>query len=397
MSIWGISSRTGITSVILSILFVSLFFSSCRPKTDSLMLSPVTAPEAIVDPWKEAALKVEQDRGEPMGRAAKVEVPTQLKHYTDSRRFLGTQLAESRQHRLKTPSDFVELLDLIGQGELVELSPLGKHYILYGVGMMATDGPFTHYDKSSGKSVTLYANEAELKKELDLIGESEKTLTDTNKNLIRQRQQTPRRETETRQKLDSQLKENRTQLNEVLSRKQLLTSFYGSAKSRQALFSKYEKLAAFAKDFGGRAYDLNDPGARKELKVKLLSYLRPAAFKVLEELAQVYQNKFGRPLPITSLIRPDEYQAELRETNRNATSVDVPPHTTGLAFDVFYRFMSAAEQDFVMAALARMRDAGRIEALRELRNHYHVFAFINGKPPEEQLIRRTLEQVGPPR
>jgi hypothetical protein len=186
-------------------------------------------------------------------------------------------------------------------------------------------------------------------------------------------------------------------LNEVLSRKQLLTSFYGSAKSRQALFSKYEKLAAFAKDFGGRAYDLNDPGARKELKVKLLSYLRPAAFKVLEELAQVYQNKFGRPLPITSLIRPDEYQAELRETNRNATSVDVPPHTTGLAFDVFYRFMSAAEQDFVMAALARMRDAGRIEALRELRNHYHVFAFINGKPPEEQLIRRTLDQVGPPR
>jgi hypothetical protein len=359
------------------------------------MPAPITAPEAVIDPWKEAALKVEQDRGEPMGRDAKIQVPPQLKHYSDSRRFLATQLAESHQQRLETPSDFVDMLNLIAQGEFVELSPLGKQYILYGVGMMASDGPFTHFDKASGRSVTLYANQAELQKEFDQLAKSQKSLMETIKSLTRQRQQTARRDKEVRERLDSELKENRNQLNDVLRRKQLLTSFYGNPKTRKVLFGEYEKLGAFAKNFGGRTYDLNDPAARKEFKVRLLSYLRPAALKVLEELAQAYQNKFDRPLPITSLIRPDEYQLELRETNPNATLIDVPPHTTGLAFDVYYRFMSAAEQEFVMAELARLRDAGRIEALRELRNHFHVFAFVNGRPPEERLIKRSLSQVGP--
>jgi hypothetical protein len=113
--------------------------------------------------------------------------------------------------------------------------------------------------------------------------------------------------------------------------------------------------------------------------------------KVLEEVAKTYKDKFGRPLAVTSLVRPDEYQRQLRETNPNATLIEVPPHTTGLAFDIYYRYMNAAEQTFIMAELGRLQDEGRIEVLRENRDHYHVFAFADGRRPGEDLIQQTLK------
>ena len=92
-----------------------------------------------------------------------------------------------------------------------------------------------------------------------------------------------------------------------------------------------------------------------------------------------------------------EYQRQRNETNPNATLIDVPPHTTGLAFDIYYRYLTAAEQEFVMSELARLSDEGRIEALRELRDHYHVFAFAEGTRPAESLIRETLGRRAEPK
>jgi hypothetical protein len=116
----------------------------------------------------------------------------------------------------------------------------------------------------------------------------------------------------------------------------------------------------------------------------------------LKELADSYHEKFGRPLPITSLVRPDEYQRRLSATNANATRIDTPPHSTGLAFDILYRHMTAEEQAHVMSDIARLRDAGRVEALRENRDHYHVFAFIDGKRPGEGLISGSLGRAVAP-
>jgi hypothetical protein len=48
--------------------------------------------------------------------------------------------------------------------------------------------------------------------------------------------------------------------------------------------------------------------------------------------------------------------------------------------------MTAEEQSYVMAYLARLKDEGRIEVLRENRDHYHVFAFVDGARPDESLI-----------
>jgi hypothetical protein len=128
----------------------------------------------------------------------------------------------------------------------------------------------------------------------------------------------------------------------------------------------------------------------------MLSSLRPAALKVLEEVADAYHQRFDRPLPISSLVRPDQYQQSLRRVNRNAVTIESPPHSTGLAFDIDYRYMSGAEQNFVMAELAQLKNQGRIEAIRERNANYHVFAFLNGTRPSDDLISASLDEALPP-
>jgi hypothetical protein len=118
---------------------------------------------------------------------------------------------------------------------------------------------------------------------------------------------------------------------------------------------------------------------------------------MLDEIAASYREKYDRPLPITSLVRPDEYQHALGKVNPNATQIETPPHSTGLAFDIFYGYMSADEQDFVMQYLARLKDEGRIEVLRENRNHFHVFAFVDGQRPDESFINQSLGKTRAPK
>jgi hypothetical protein len=350
----------------------------------------MTAQLTPVDPWKEAVFKVEEDRKEPTGRQASVEVPAQLKHYRDRRRFLNIQVAEWRKQRIRTPHDFAELAELIRNGDLIELPPLGESFILYGVGFSASDEPFTHYDRATGKSVTLFGSDADLQNEHRQIADSLNQIDETIIKLRKSLSQTGRTERELRIQLRAEIIEHNKLATALKKRKDLLDSFYRTDASRQLLASEFTTLAQSAQSFSGRTYDLQDPASRKALKVHLLSFIRPAALKILEELARSYEQRFRRPLPITSLVRTDEYQRQLGEFNPNATRIEAPPHTTGLAFDIYYRFMATAEQNHVMSELARLRDEGRIEALRENRDHFHVFAFADGAPPKETLIRQSL-------
>jgi hypothetical protein len=132
------------------------------------------------------------------------------------------------------------------------------------------------------------------------------------------------------------------------------------------------------------------------MKVNMLRSLRPEALKILEEVASAYHQQFDRPLPVSSLVRPEQYQHALNRVNRNAVLIDTPPHSTGLAFDIDYRYMSAAEQTFLMAQLARLKDEGRIEVIRERNANYHVFAFVNGTRPGDELITAALEKASAP-
>jgi hypothetical protein len=178
--------------------------------------------------------------------------------------------------------------------------------------------------------------------------------------------------------------------------KALLDQSYGSPESRQRLLSDYASLQTLARNFRGRSFNLDDSNDRQAFKIDMLSSLRPQALKILEEVAQAYHDKFDRPLPVSSLVRPEQYQHVLHRFNRAAVLIDTPPHSTGLAFDIDYRFMSGVEQNFLMSELARLKDAGRIEVIRERKANYHVFAFLDGARPSDDLITASLQEAGAP-
>lgn len=157
-----------------------------------------------------------------------------------------------------------------------------------------------------------------------------------------------------------------------------------------------QALQTLARNFNGRSFDLENPYDRHVLKINMLSTIRPQALKIIEEVSAAYHQKFDRPLPVSSLVRPEQYQHSLRRVNRNAVTIDTPPHSTGLAFDIDYRYMSVAEQNFVMNELARIKNDGRIEVIRERNANYHVFAFVNGTRPGDDLVSASLEKAGAP-
>src|SRR5690349_11218262 len=158
----------------------------------------------------------------------------------------------------------------------------------------------------------------------------------------------------------------------------------------------YRALQDLAKEFNGGSYDLNNPSDRYALKVNMLSSIRPEALKIMEQVASAYRDHFNLPLTVSSLVRPEQYQHSLRRVNRNAVTIDAPPHSTGLAFDIDYRYMSVAEQNFLMTELARIKNEGRIEVIRERNANYHVFAFVKGTRPSDDLIASSLEKAGAP-
>ncbi|HEY0725336.1 MAG TPA: DUF5715 family protein, partial [Pyrinomonadaceae bacterium] len=159
---------------------------------------------------------------------------------------------------------------------------------------------------------------------------------------------------------------------------------------------EYRAIQKLAQNFNGRSFDLENPYDRHVLKINMLSTIRPQALKIIEEVAAAYHQNFDRPLPVSSLVRPEQYQHSLRRVNRNAVTIDTPPHSTGLAFDIDYRYMSVAEQNFLMEQLAKIKNEGRIEVIRERNANYHVFAFVNGTRPSDDLVSASLEKAGAP-
>lgn len=360
----------------------------------TLMALTGTSEAAETSLWNQSVLKVKEDRGEPMGRQAKVDVPSELLHYSDSRRFLAIQVAEWREHHFDTPQDFVGLARQIEKGELVELKRASDTYVLFGVGGIADQEPFTHYDQNTGKRIALYG-ETELAQEYKRIAESGAELENEIAGLRQELKAAAKGPRSKRVKLQAEISGREKRLKAGQEKKELLDAYYDNAESRGQFLNDYQALANLAENFSGYTYKMSDPVSRQAMKIRMLSFLRPEALKVLEEIAASYHQQFERPLPVTSLVRPDEYQHMLSKVNPNATLIETPPHSTGLAFDINYRYMTAEEQTYVMDYLARLEDEGRIEVLRENRDHYHVFAFIDGQRPGEEFILASLGRNAP--
>ena len=356
--------------------------------------SPVTAPvdsRSTTELWEQAIVRVKEDRGEVAG-AAPLEIPPELRHYPDRRWFLATQVAEVRKHNLVTSQDYLDLATKLKNGELVGVPAVTDTYVLFGVGQIANDDAFARHEND--RNVELY-NEHQLRAEFARLDTTRTTLAAEISSLSEQIDGLNRRDKTRRSELQKQLATRQAQLSSNDEHKKQLHELYGRPASRERLFRDYESLQTLAKDFRGRTFRLENPADRQALKVTLLSSLRPHAFKLMEDIAVGYHRQFDRPLPVSSLVRPEQYQDSLRRVNRSATVIETPPHSTGLAFDIDYRYMSAAEQNYLMSELARLKQAGRIEVLRERTANIHVFVFIDGTRPNDELVTASLEEVGP--
>ena len=338
--------------------------------------------------WARAVEKVKEDRGATGGAA--IEIPTQLRHYEDRKWFLATQVAEVEKFDVQSSQDFVDLAALLERGELVSLPAVTETYVLFGVGARVDDGPFSRF--VDDHNIALY-NETELRAAYAQLDSARLKLETQISNLKSQLTALKKAERTKQHELQKELAARQQELQANADEKALLDQAYGQPGSRQTLLQDYESLQALAKNFAGRAYNLDDSKDRYALKVAMLSSLRPQALKILEEVAKAYHDKFARPLPVSSLVRPEQYQHALRKVNRNAVLIDTPPHSTGLAFDIDYRYMSGDEQNFLMTELARMKDEGRIEVIRERSANFHVFAFIDGKRPGDELINASLASI----
>jgi hypothetical protein len=325
---------------------------TAEPTTDAGSTAPAVPTTSILgsaplDPmsWDAAVARVEEVRG----GGAPVKVPAEMRHYQEKRFFLARQIADARQNNFDLPHDLGELAQMIKAGELVELPRLGENHILYEVGEDAREDPLAHWDPATNKDVPLVGSEAELQA---LLAEA------------------------------------------PASRKAAIEQAYAEPARRDLLFAEHAAVHALASDFGGQSYNLNDDLQRAEFQRRVLSFIRPEARTVVDEIARSYHERFQRPLPVTSIIRTQRYQRRLSRVNSNATHVDIPPHTTGMAFDISYKYMSPDEQTFVMDEVARMERERRLEALREKRNHLHIYVFAKEPPPDTQ-VAQYLDDVRP--
>jgi hypothetical protein len=347
------------------------------------------------DQWTRSMERVKEDRGET-GNVG-LEIPPELRHYSDRHWFLATQVAEVKKFNVQRCQDFVDLAAMIERGEVLSVPAVTDTYILFGVGARVDGGVFTRYvanqnielnDEAGLRDAYARLESAHAKLQKDISGLQ--TQLAALKKGARTKQDELQKEITARQQELKSNDKDKAQLDEYYGQS------VGSRESRPKLLRDYDSLQALAKNFGGRSFNLDDSSHREALKIYLLSSLRPQALKILEEIAKEYHDKFDRPLPVSSLIRPEQYQHALRKVNRYAVLIDTPPHSTGLAFDIDYRYMSGAEQNFLMTELARMKDEGRIEVIRERGANYHVFAFIDGTRPSDELITASLEEAGGP-
>src|SRR4029079_6124083 len=282
---------------------------------------------------------------------------------------------------------------MMQRGELVGVPSVTNTYVLFGVGAKADDSVFTKYEDDHTIGLS---SEGQVKDEYRQLDEQRSKLQSEIASLRSQASKLKKRDNTRKKELQKQIVAREQELESNEKDKALIDQSYGTAESRKRLQREFESLQALAKNFNGRSFNLEVPDDRQALKINMLSSLRPEALKILEEVRPSYHSQFDRPLPVSSLVRPEQYQHVLRRVNRNAVTIDTPPHSTGLAFDIDYRYMSVAEQNFLMTELARIKNEGRIEVIRERNANYHVFAFVNGTRPSDDLVSASLEKAGAP-
>ena len=170
--------------------------------------------------WAEAVEKVKADRGDAAGGA--IEIPSQLKHYSDRHWFLATQVAEVDKYKVQTCQDFLDLAAMIERGELVTVPAVTDSYVLFGVGQKADDEPFTRYE--DGHNIELY-DQAQLADAYHRIDEKRASLQSEIASLNEQSRKLKRNERTKQSELQKEISARQEELSSTQEDKALLDQY----------------------------------------------------------------------------------------------------------------------------------------------------------------------------
>lgn len=114
------------------------------------------------------------------------------------------------------------------------------------------------------------------------------------------------------------------------------------------------------------------------------AYCLPHVNRWLLSLGKDFRKEFGKPLTISSAIRPKSYQEKLGLRNANAAPTDGPfasTHSTGATIDIGYKKLSKREIAWIETTLSIMESRGEIQATKErYQACFHVMVY-----PSKQL------------
>jgi hypothetical protein len=105
----------------------------------------------------------------------------------------------------------------------------------------------------------------------------------------------------------------------------------------------------------------------KDLPAKYAYVLPHVCDRLLKE-GIIFRKKFGKPITITSAIRPKTYQVELGKRNRNAAPTEGPfasTHSTGATVDIGYKELRRQEVAWLIRASSQLESRGEVQATKE--------------------------------
>jgi hypothetical protein len=115
-------------------------------------------------------------------------------------------------------------------------------------------------------------------------------------------------------------------------------------------------------------------------------YCRPWTANFLKNLARAHQERFGRPLMVTSAVRTVEYQRYLMRINGNAAPAEgdiASPHLTGATIDIAKKGLSMSEIAWMRAYLLPLETAGKLDVEEEFRQAcFHITVYENYSPQD---------------
>lgn len=115
------------------------------------------------------------------------------------------------------------------------------------------------------------------------------------------------------------------------------------------------------------------------------AYVLPHVRDQLLEKGMAFHKNFGKPIIVTSAVRPKTYQAELILRNKNAAPIDGPlasTHPTGATVDIGYKGLKRREVAWLRRISSQMESHDKVQATKERHQAcFHVMVY----PPQERF------------